>query len=117
MASETGHYHARAGVKLRTTRCRWFFQPREFEIGGAQIHFTGDDFQALESRRFDFPAGCPRRAKPDTLHFAPEIFRRLRRWWRWLCRIQVKEQHALAGGGEAGGEVDGGGVVFPTPPF
>ena len=96
------------GLKRLLEPVQVVLQPGQLDLRAAQIHFAGDDGQALERggqdvvREGAFPQQRAIAAGPLGLgqaHAAGGIG----------LRVDVHEEHPLAEGGEAGGEVDGGG--------
>ena len=84
------------------------FEARDFQVGGAQIHFARNDFEPLVSRRLYFF---------EEISFAEQNAIRARAFNFFQAdaagcvglRVEVKKQNALAERGEAGGKIDGGG--------
>ena len=80
----------------------------EFEIGAAEIDFTGDDFEVVVGGLLDF---VEKRAFAEQRAVAARAFDLFEAETAGgvRLRIEVKEQHRLAEGGQAGGKIDGGG--------
>ena len=84
------------------------FHPRQFEIGGAQIHFAGHDGQPLEGGVFDFVEQAAF-AQQDAIGAGAFGFFQAEAAGGIGLRVEVKKEHALAQRGEAGGKIDGRG--------
>ena len=84
------------------------FQPRQFQIGGAQIHFARHDFKPFEGRGFDFVEQAAF-AQQNAIGAGAFDFFQANTAGGVGLRVEIEEQHALAEGGEAGGKIDGGG--------
>ncbi len=89
------------------------FEPREFEIGGAQIHFAGNGFEPVICCRLDFFQQIAFAEQNAIGACAFDFFEADAAGGVGL-RIEIKQQHALAERGETGGEIDGGGGFSHT---
>src|SRR5476649_401278 len=84
------------------------FHPRDFQVGGAQVHFAWNDFEPLVGRRFYFFKQAAL-AEQDAIRARALGFFQADAAGRVCLRVEVKKQNTLAEGGKAGGKVDGGG--------
>ena len=71
------------------------FQPRQFQVGGAQIHFAGDHFQPLEGGAFDFVEQAAF-AEQDAIGAGALGFFQAQPAGGVGLRVEVEQQHALA---------------------
>jgi hypothetical protein len=86
------------------------FHSRQFEIGGAQIHFTGNNFKPLEGGTFDFVEQAAF-TQQDAIRAGTLGFFQAQTAGGIGLRVEVKKEHALAQRGEARGKIDGGGSL------
>ena len=91
------------------------FHPRHFQIGGAQIHFAGNDFEPFVGRGF-YLLKQAAFAKENAIRAGAFNLFQAGATGGIGLRVEVEEQDPLAERGEAGGKVDGGGR-FPDSAF
>jgi hypothetical protein len=84
------------------------FHSRQFQIGGAQIHFAGNDFQPLEGGVLDFVEQAAF-TQQDAIRAGALGFFQAQAAGGIGLRVEIKQEHALAQRGEARGKIDGGG--------
>ncbi len=88
------------------------FHPRDFQIGGAQIHFARNHFKPLEAGRPDFFEQISF-AQQNAIRARALDFFQAHAAGRVGLRVEVKKQDSLPDCGKARGKVDGGGG-FPN---
>ena len=84
------------------------FHSRQFQIGGAQIHFAGNDGQPLEGGVFDFVEQAAF-TQQDAIRAGTLGFFQAQAAGGIGLRVEIKQEHALAQRGEARGKIDGRG--------
>jgi hypothetical protein len=90
------------------------FHSRQFEIGGAQIHFAGNNFKPLESGAFDFVEQAAF-TQQDAIRAVTLGFFQTQAAGGIGLRVEIKQEHAPAQRGEARGKIDGrGGLAHAT---
>jgi hypothetical protein len=96
------------GFECEREALQMIFQPRDLDVGGAQVHFARQYFQAFAGRRLDF---FKQRtfAQQNAIRAGTFNFFQTDAAGGVGLRVEVEKQNALAERGEAGGEIDGGG--------
>ena len=91
------------------------FHARHLDIGGAQINFAGNDFQALIIRRLTFSSRVPSPSK-TRYALAPSIFSRPRPLVALACGSRSNRRTRCPSAARQAERFTAV-VVFPTPPF
>ena len=86
------------------------FHSRQFEIGGAQIHFAGNDIKPLESGAFDFVEQAAF-TQQDAIRAVTLGFFQTQAAGGIGLGVEIKQEHALAQRGEARSQIDGSGCL------
>jgi hypothetical protein len=86
------------------------FHSRQFEIGGAQIHFAGNDGQSFEGGVFDFVEQATF-SQQDAIRAGTLGFFQAQTTGGIGLRVEIKKEYALAQRGKARGKIDRGGCL------
>lgn len=93
------------GVEQGAEASQAVFKAAQFEFDAAEIHFAGDGGQSLERGRFDpFHGGAV--TEQGTIQASAFCFLQSQAAGGVGLRVEIDEEHALAGCGHARGKVD-----------
>ena len=89
------------------------FQPRQFEVGGTQIHLAGNDEQPVKNGRLNFFEQAAL-AEQHLIGAGAFNFFHADAAGGVGLRVEIEQQNVFPDGSEAGGEIDSSGGFSHT---